>query len=539
MDALEDLSTAVIEALRELSDNRQPLSSASLSKALSSRAEIMQLVAQPQQQQVQAQLSSDETLLAEEVEELRSMLRNAQNERHKQLRELEQYEEEHAKTQEFVRRSLLTMVTLLGPQEGSAMASALEDFKRKLRGDIHIESLGESLQSLRHLVMQESTAKAGAPPAQTSRWSRWFGRSESGKQPDEAAGEYFPQLRDVYLEILKALPRESDDAYTERSSILQRRVLESKDMSELLSMNQEIIAFIRDYAKSVGDERSLVTSFITDIGANLMQIEQHFVSSLSLDTQALQSNNRFNALLDGEMEQIKNSARISKTLAELKGVVSARLEAIRQALEQKRADDQRHWEEARREKELLEQSLHSVKQEIELVQTRTKALELETLLDPLTGIHNRRAYEKRLGEEMQRFRRYGQIFSLLILDIDHFKNINDQHGHVVGDRCLKEMVARIGPILRECDFLARYGGEEFVVLLPGIDSSHAFQVGEKLRLTIERTRFQYRGKDIPFTISIGVSAVQESDGDAETLFQRVDKAVYEAKRIGRNRTVTF
>lgn len=406
MDTLEDLSRVVIEALRELSDNRQPLSSASLSKALSGRTEVVRLLAQSPQVG-EGGLESDETVSAE-VEELRSMLRNAQNERRKQLRELEQFEEKDAKTQEFVRRSLITMLTLIGPQEGNAVTTALADFRRKLKDDVEVESLEESLQTLRRLVMQEGLAKDETPAAKQSRWSKWFGRGESGKPEEPAVGDYFTQLRDVYLEILKALPHEADNAYAERSSVLQSRVMESKDLPQLLSLNPEIIAFIRDYAKTLGVERSLVTSFITDIGANLAQIEQHFLSSLSLDSQAQQSNNKFNALLDGEMEQIKTSAQISKTLAELKGVVNSRLEAIRRALEKKRIEDQRHWEEAGREKELLEQSLQSVKREIEVVQAKTKALELETLLDPLTGIHNRRAYEQRFKEEMQRFRRYRQ-----------------------------------------------------------------------------------------------------------------------------------
>lgn len=535
MDNLEDLAKVVIESLRELSGNRQPLSSASLSKALSDRPEVVQLLARSPQAS-ESDLESDEGVSVD-IEDLRTRLHNAQNERRKQVRELEQLEEKNAGMQEFLRRSLLTMVTLLGPQEDQAVTKALVDFKQKLKSDIEVESLEESVQTLRHLVMQEGLVKDESPEAQPSRWSRWFGRGESGKRPEAAAGEYFTQLRDVYLEILRALPHEADDAYADRSSDLQSRVLESQDLPQLLLLNAKIIAFIRDYVKTLGAERSLVTSFITDIGANLAQIEQHFLSSLSIDSQAQQSNSKFNDLLDGEMEQIKNSAQMSKTLAELKGVVNSRLEAIRQALEQKRTEDQRRWEEAKREKELLEQSLQSVKREIEVVQAKTKALELETLLDPLTGIHNRRSYQQRFREEMQRFRRYGQSFSLLILDIDHFKSVNDQHGHVVGDRCLKEMVSRIAPILRKCDFLARYGGEEFVALLPGIDCSRAYQVGEKLRLTIEHTRFQFRGKHIPFTISIGVSEVKDSDEDEEALFQRVDKAVYEAKRTGRNRTV--
>src|SRR5208337_5436215 len=107
-----------------------------------------------------------------------------------------------------------------------------------------------------------------------------------------------------------------------------------------------------------------------------------------------------------------------------------------------------------------------MKQEIVRVQKRAKVLEEETLLDPLTGVHNRRAYEKRIQEELARFERHGEIFSILMIDIDNFKSVNDRYGHSAGDRCLEEFTKLIGKILRGTDFLARYGGEEFITILP-------------------------------------------------------------------------
>ena len=97
-------------------------------------------------------------------------------------------------------------------------------------------------------------------------------------------------------------------------------------------------------------------------------------------------------------------------------------------------------------------------------------------MDPLTEVYNRRAYEKRLNEELQRYLRHQRPFSMLLLDVDHFKSINDQFGHAVGDLCLKEIIKRVRPLLRESDFLARFGGEEFVVLLPETERKAAMAV---------------------------------------------------------------
>jgi diguanylate cyclase (GGDEF)-like protein len=164
-------------------------------------------------------------------------------------------------------------------------------------------------------------------------------------------------------------------------------------------------------------------------------------------------------------------------------------------------------------------------------------LEQELLLDPLTGIYNRRAYDKHIKEELQRYHRYDHQFSLLLFDVDHFKHINDTYGHAIGDLCLKEIINRIRTILRESDFLARVGGEEFVVILPATGEAQAVDVAEKVRKAVEKTEFIHDQDTLPITISVGVTAVQSTDHAPNTLFSRVDKAMYEAKNSGRNRVV--
>ena len=157
------------------------------------------------------------------------------------------------------------------------------------------------------------------------------------------------------------------------------------------------------------------------------------------------------------------------------------------------------------------------------------------LLDGLTEIHNRRAYELRIREELRRYHRDGQGFSLVLIDVDHFKNINDLYGHQAGDNCLRGIAGRIKSAVRTTDFLARYGGEEFIVILAGSSGDNARRISEKIREVIEKTKFIYRDEEIPVTISLGVTVAEPSDGDPEALFVRVDDAMYRAKKEGRNR----
>ncbi|MBL8260673.1 MAG: GGDEF domain-containing protein [Candidatus Competibacteraceae bacterium] len=153
--------------------------------------------------------------------------------------------------------------------------------------------------------------------------------------------------------------------------------------------------------------------------------------------------------------------------------------------------------------------------------------------DPLTGVYNRLAYEDQLHGEYQRWKRFRNPLTFLIWDIDHFKTINDRHGHAAGDEVLRGVAQQLAGRIRTTDFLARYGGEEFAMLLPGADRTAAFNVADKLRRNIAEATFSHRGVTIPVTISCGLAAFETGDSP-ESVFERADKALYQAKRAGRN-----
>lgn len=164
-----------------------------------------------------------------------------------------------------------------------------------------------------------------------------------------------------------------------------------------------------------------------------------------------------------------------------------------------------------------------------------------SITDDLTGLYNRRYFNQRYEREFQRAKRYRRPLSVLMVDIDYFKNYNDINGHLLGDEILKKVAILLESNLRQADIVARYGGEEFVVLLPEIDKSHADQVAEKLRRTVELKNFpkeQYQpNKNI--TISLGLATFPDDSTNSRELLELADRALYRAKAEGRNRVVAY
>lgn len=162
--------------------------------------------------------------------------------------------------------------------------------------------------------------------------------------------------------------------------------------------------------------------------------------------------------------------------------------------------------------------------------------EAQALVDPLTNVLNRAAYNMKMGQMIHEFKRYKEEWALLILDIDHFKNFNDTYGHHLGDKVLKSVAVAVRNSIRVSDQIFRYGGEEFVVLLSRVNAKIASQLAEKICREIERDYFVHGKKELKVTISIGGSIITPDDTEL-SLFKRADKALYRAKNNGRNQVV--
>ena len=178
-----------------------------------------------------------------------------------------------------------------------------------------------------------------------------------------------------------------------------------------------------------------------------------------------------------------------------------------------------------------------VKRNVEL-QDMQKRLQSLASHDELTGLHNRRYILERIEEKLPEIRRHQLNFCLMMMDVDHFKSVNDEFGHVAGDDVLRTTGHILTRELRQGDIVARYGGEEFLMLLPMTELSSAEMLVERLRSTIEKQTYTFEGKRVSITASFGITQYAQQD-TADRMIDRADKALYQAKLAGRNRVVSI
>lgn len=189
--------------------------------------------------------------------------------------------------------------------------------------------------------------------------------------------------------------------------------------------------------------------------------------------------------------------------------------------------------ELKKSKEKVKQYALELEQKNDELQQLLEKTEQLAMTDFLTGITNRRFAIKKMNEELSRINRGGDGFSLLMIDIDNFKSINDSYGHACGDYVLKNLINLIKPVLREYDMIARWGGEEFLIMLPMTEINDAKTVAEKVVSCVGAQIFNYKGISFNVTVTAGVAQYQVDD-DLDSIIKRADEAMYQGKMSGKN-----
>ena len=179
---------------------------------------------------------------------------------------------------------------------------------------------------------------------------------------------------------------------------------------------------------------------------------------------------------------------------------------------------------------------------VDITDRKFAEMELERLArtDVLTGVTNRRHFFELAEIEYQRFQRYKHPLTVMLLDIDHFKQVNDRYGHLAGDHVLRHIANECRKLLRGSDQFARYGGEEFISLLIETTHESAVETAERIRGQIEKSEIEFKGMAIPLTISIGLAFAEDDPNiNLEKMIDRADKALYQSKENGRNKVTVW
>ncbi|HBT88658.1 diguanylate cyclase [Desulfobacter sp.] len=464
----------------------------------------------------------------DKIDQLQAEIIKLRSQKDHLLKELDSVEAQYGNLDSLYRRYFPIILDMLS-QEGTALGDACIQLGAAMRKKASPAKIEYIFNQIKTAMIQEDIGPA-APQKKKGFFSAFRKNSSEDQMLDN--------LRDSYQDVVNHLKSNLDKKYTIKLELITSNLLKIGDIKGFEEVRENIFSLIFNYISETSQDREKVNAFIRDIVARIFEIEKRLASSYEHTSSLLSSNQGFGSILNDEMAGIKKSFDVAESLDDLRAKISTGLASIEKALQKKQKVDQAISRLAEKSKNSFAAGFAKLKQELQVATKYSEELEKKLNEDQLTGAKNRRAYDKKIEEEMDRFLRYKNIFSLLIIDADKFKNINDTYGHAIGDRCLQEIIKRTRPLLRKSDMLARYGGEEFVVIMPETNMEGATQVAEKIRQTIEKIEFLYKEETVRVTVSIGVSCIKEGDKSSKDLFERADMAVYKAKENGRNQVMT-
>lgn len=277
-------------------------------------------------------------------------------------------------------------------------------------------------------------------------------------------------------------------------------------------------------------------SFLSRLNDRLLQAYKFISESEQANGAGREAGKQLSDSMREQVSAMQQSVDAATELDQLKAEVSARLDQIVAAMDQYQIGEQQREATLSEKLDALVAQVKNIEEASENAEQRIEEQRQKALKDVLTQLPNREAYNIRLEQEFERWQRYKRPLSMVICDVDHFKRINDNYGHLAGDKVLHIIAKTLRKHLRKTDFIARIGGEEFVVLMPETEQNQAFKVAEGVRKAIADCPFHFKEQPVSITMSFGMSEFAGGDS-GESVFARSDKALYQAKKEGRNRCI--
>jgi diguanylate cyclase (GGDEF)-like protein len=457
---------------------------------------------------------------------LEDQIKKLQSQKDILLKELDTVEERFEKMNRLYRNHLPVIIDSVTTGDSSFSKTCRELSTALKKGDSQgkIEYIFEQLKTA---ILKENIGPVS-------------GRKKKGLFSSFIKGgteSFIDEYKQSYQDVVNNLRSNLDKKYAHKLDNIMARLASAENTNDITEIRESVFSLIFVYISDTNQDRGKVNTFVREVVGKILDIESKLATTHQQTDDMFQSNEGFESVLTAELKGLKQTSDLALNLDTLKSQVSERLTAIESVLDKKQENDQSIRERAEKNRHAFKSGFAKLKQELDEATRYSEELEKKLNQDQLTGAYNRRAYDKRVEEEMARFLRYGSCFSLLLMDADKFKLINDNYGHAIGDKCLQEIIKRSLPLLRKNDMLARYGGEEFLVIMPETNGQWAKEAAEKIRQTIEKIEFIYKKDIVRVTVSIGVSQAQKGDKNHQQIFERADVAVYQAKEKGRNQVL--
>ncbi len=340
-----------------------------------------------------------------------------------------------------------------------------------------------------------------------------------------------PSAQEIMIRLLEQLTV-SPNLHEVVESLKQRIEVESSSTGwkQLL---KDIAQLINTLRSQIQDEKQEFETFLQQITGRLKEIDSFLSMENASLKEAAKSSEEFDVVVSAQVQDIHVDMNTADDLDDLKNKVEKRLNVVSDHIRQYRINEQQRYTSAQQNVENMQSRLAQLEQESDGLKRLIVEKNREAMFDVLTEIPNRLSYEKKAVEEIAHCKHYAIPLSMIVWDVDLFKQVNDTYGHKVGDKVLKAIAQLLHERMRETDFLARYGGEEFVMLLPGVDEADAVKIADGLREIISSCKFKHNDAILKITVSCGISSFHKGDNH-NMIFERADRALYAAKHNGRN-----
>jgi diguanylate cyclase len=280
-----------------------------------------------------------------------------------------------------------------------------------------------------------------------------------------------------------------------------------------------------------------LAGFLKAVTRRLEDFKSQVARNNALHDESISSTTIFQRVMASQVADMRDRVDVESDINTLKLVMISQIESLEASVQNFVHGEQTRQTDARSQFDQMLGRLNELETETQRLRSDLDEQHTLSLLDPLTTVFNRMGYNEGMGREHARWQRYGGTLALLIFDLDLFKSINDTYGHAAGDKVLASLAQLLRKQIRHCDILCRLGGEEFAIILPETDVQGAGSVAEKLRASIANSQFRFKEQPVPVTVSIGVAEFRNGDTQ-EDVFERADRALYLAKKRGRNRCCT-
>lgn len=504
---------------------QQERKSADTELQLRQLAGYMSVALEGENPQFDSELASLKPLLQEECTEHLGFLKKISRRVEKQIHNREESRSQQAKQ---TVATLLKWIRMLRTQVQNGGSQNLLDSLEKRSNDIEDKfyELPGLLGDLIELQSHIETGSEGAGDIAASDFSL-----DTTATADALGDEVRILLKRIGAELLELIsglfvPKEETPSARE----LVKRIENGFELPHLPEIVHQVVQLV---IKSTSNTSEDFENYLLELSSRLTEVQTFVVDSRQVQQEIGKNQHDLDVQVRRDVKKLHHTVKNTNDITDLKKAVSLQLSGLVRAMDSfKKKEEERETRLQGRYEDLIGK-VEEMEEETRKVKAHMEEERLRARTDPLTGLPNRAAYDEHLAQEYERWSRYRTSFTVVVADLDLFKDVNDNFGHLAGDKVLRLVAKVITKNIRVTDFVGRYGGEEFVIILPSTAVAEAEQAMEKLRQSLESSPFNFHGKPVGITMSFGITEIKEGDS-LEDVFTRADKALYQAKEDGRN-----